>query len=768
MRHVELTIRGTVQGVGFRPFVYRLARELMLRGWVRNSGRGVIVRLFGAEDSVERFVRAVPQEKPEAARIDEIALSELPHEHYDEFTILHSSESAETFTQVSPDLAMCRDCARELHEISDRRFAYPFTNCTQCGPRFSIIKDVPYDRPMTTMSEFAMCAECAAEYDSPVDRRFHAQPVACSKCGPTLEWLTNSGGEWSAQCHRIEAIHAAARELKQGKIVLIQGIGGFHLACDARNEAAVCELRRRKGRDRKPFAVMFADRRQLRSWCSVGLRELEAIGSPAAPIVLLKKSPACEAAHSVAPETPTLGAMLSYSPLHSLLLEECGFPLVMTSANRSEEPIQYRREDALDAMKEIADFALVHDREIEMFADDSIVRVIGKQSRIIRRSRGFVPTAISLREQFAKSILSFGADLKNTFCIAKEQSAILSQHLGDMEGERAIAQQQRALAHFLKLYHVKVEAVACDLHPDYSSTRLAEEFAESHAIPLVHVQHHHAHLAACLAETQRDEAVLGLCLDGTGYGTDGTIWGGELLYGDFRSFRRLGHLQSVPLLGNDRVAREPWRMALAWLDKSLDLRSNAPRIPLLAMIRKEFGEGAISALLTARLKANYPLTSAAGRLFDAVAALLFFGTRRQFEGEAAMHLEHQTSPYMQPAYDMSLEKEDDAWVLSPVPMIRELVRELEDGVSKPVIARRFLEGFAEGLVNLCSRAAGEMGSQTVALSGGCFQNAILHERVTALLTERGFEVLAHQIVPSNDGGIALGQACIANAQLRGR
>jgi hydrogenase maturation protein HypF len=768
MRHVELTIRGTVQGVGFRPFIYRLARELMLRGWVRNSGRGVVVRLCGIEESVECFLRTVPKEKPAAARIEEISVSELPHEQYSEFSILRSAECEQRFTQVSPDLALCRDCARELHEMSDRRFAYPFINCTQCGPRFTIIQDVPYDRPFTTMSKFEMCSECKAEYESPVDRRFHAQPVACSACGPTLEWYGNDGGEWTKICVVGDVIHAAARELFNGKIALIQGIGGFHLACDARNEAAVRVLRQRKGRDRKPFAVMFADRRQLRNWCAVGMRELEAIGSAAAPIVLLKKTATCEAAQSVSPEMPTLGAMLAYSPLHALLLEECGFPLVMTSANRSDEPIQYRREEAFDAMRGIADFALVHNRAIEMFADDSIVRVIGKQPRVFRRSRGFVPTAISLHEQFSRSILAFGADLKNTFCIAKERSAILSQHMGDLEGDCAIEQEQRALAHFLKLYHVNVEAVACDLHPDYSSTRLAEEFAQERSIPLIRVQHHHAHLAACLAEAHRDEATLGVCLDGTGYGTDGTIWGGELLYGEFGSFRRIGHLKAVPLLGNDRVAREPWRMALAWLDASFDLRANEPRLPLLAAVRRDFGEQAIATLLNARLGDSFPVTSAAGRLFDAVAALLFFGTRKQYEGEAAMQLEHLTSPYIQPAYDMTLEQEGGAWVLSPVPMMRELVYDLESGVSKGVIARRFMEGFAEGLVDLSLLAADETGCHAVALSGGCFQNAMLHERLTALLTERGLDVLAHQTIPANDGGIALGQACIANAQLRGR
>lgn len=762
--HRELRVSGVVQGVGFRPFVYRLAHEIGLQGAVWNDGRGVVIRVQGSMFKVDAFATELMLRSPLGARIDDIEASDLAQITYDNFAILNSKAIADGFTQISSDLAMCPDCRHEFHDPHDRRFGYPFINCTHCGPRFSITRGLPYDRPLTTMQPFEMCEECAREYHDPADRRFHAQPNACSVCGPTLEYLVFGDGRWSARSRNDEAVLNAADFLSDGGILLVQGIGGFHLACDATNEHAVRRLRRRKQRETKPLAVMFPDDETLYEWCHVTEHELACLSSPRAPIVLVDRRVECAVAPSVAPDHPNLGVMLPYSPLHAALLAHFDRPVVMTSANISEEPICYERDEALREMKKIADAALVHNRAIHMFSDDSVVKVVAGLPRVWRRSRGYVPESVSLGENFATPTLGFGGELKNTFALGKERSAILSQHLGDMQSEGSILAANRALNHFLSIYDAQIGLVACDLHPDYATTRLAEQWSKQRGLPLIRVQHHHAHLAACLAEHHCQSDALCLALDGTGYGTDGTVWGGELLFGGFRSCQRLGHLEPVPLLGNDQAAKQPWRMALAWLDAAFGDETFTLDVPLMKAIIAEYGHTAAPALLSPVLRNRFASTTSLGRLFDGVAALCGFGIGTQYEGQAAMQLEGIMSTSPLPPYSFEITEQNGALVLSPTPMIREIVEDLQAKIVPSVISRRFHETVARGFTELAVSGVGATGSSTVALGGGCFQNAFLLARISELLTERGITVLSPADIPANDGGIALGQICIANAQ----
>ena len=859
IQHLSIHLTGIVQGVGFRPFVYNLARQYRLVGSVQNNSQGVLIHAQGKEDQLRSFVQSIRRLAPVAARIDAVDISSLPEVKYSDFRILSSERQDDAFTHIPPDLAVCAECRRELSDPGNRRFAYPFINCINCGPRFTIIRDLPYDRPLTTMDVFLMCPDCRDEYENPADRRFHTQPVACHNCGPALTFLEAESGGWKPLCENSSAIARTVDALRERKIVLIQGIGGFHLACDARDEAVARELRRRKYRDDKPFALMFPSLDSLREWCHVSPIEQDILTSPRAPIVVLRKRTDCPVAPAVAPENPFLGAMLPYSPLHLLILQDFAHPLVMTSANPSEEPISYRSDEALKRLHGVADAALVHNREIHTFADDSVVRVIAELPRILRRSRGYVPEAVHVPSRFAHEILAFGSQLKNTFCLGKGDFAFLSQHIGDMDNERVLEAYQNALKHFLNLFEARVDLAACDLHPDYATTRLAEEWRSERDVPLVRVQHHHAHLVACLAENGETAPAIGLCLDGTGYGTDGTIWGGEVLVGDANGFERAGHLQQVPMLGGERAVKEPWRMALAWLKEAFSDRIFDLQIKFLNTLRSEVGEKAMETLLNSSLIANvFPITSSLGRLFDAVAAILFFGTRRQYEGQAAMQLEwimsskpetpypfdilpttlppisqavrgyekvsksscpqkrvsvnnnilldshlhgnyhaacggatqHENSaqnPPLNPpllrsggspgryfqgneekshsrkTHSAGGELKGRAIVLSPIPMFHALTTDIESGVSPEIISRRFHEGIVESFARICEIIRETSGLSTVAFSGGCFQNTFLHTHLEERLTAQGFRILTHRQVPANDGGVALGQAVIANS-----
>jgi hydrogenase maturation protein HypF len=763
--HLLIRVSGIVQGVGFRPFVYRLARSLDLSGSVRNHSGGVEIHVEGDADTLRKFLQQLVEQAPPAALITGVESTEEALTGLSDFRIVESETRSGLFTQVSADLALCDDCRRELLDSNNRRYRYPFINCTNCGPRFTIIRGVPYDRPDTTMMGFKMCPTCADEYRDPQNRRYHAQPVACPECGPQLSFWENAGDSWQHAHDRDHALLAAVHALQNGRIVLIQGIGGFHLAGDARSAEVVRKLRRRKRREEKPFAVMFPSVSAVKRECVLNEVEQAALTSVSAPIVLLKRKSSSCVAEAVAPRNPLLGALLPYSPLHVLLMDAFKGPLVMTSANFSEEPILYELEAALRDMRHVADAALVHDRPIHMFADDSIVRCVSEVPRVLRRARGYVPKAIEVAPPFRVPVLAFGADMKNTFCLGSDRAAILSPHLGDLESEAAVHAEQAALDHYLRLFGDHVRVVACDLHPDYSTTRLAEEWSARNGVPLIRAQHHHAHLAACLAENHYPGPAVGLCLDGTGYGTDGTIWGGEVLIGDFNSFTRVGHLRPVPMPGGEAAAREPWRMAVSWLRETCGDSLWSLNIPLIHELLHQKSDPERQLLFNPELMARvYLRTSSAGRLFDALSALLGFGLRKQFEGQAAMELECLVSETPRLPYAYEIERSEQALLFDPRPMFAEVVQDLQRGIPADEIAGRAHETIARAFSEIAIEVAKEAELQTICLSGGCLQNAHLLARCEESLSRAGLRVLTHREVPANDGGISLGQACIAIAQ----
>ena len=762
-KHFRIQVNGIVQGVGFRPFIYSLATRCNLEGTVLNSQDGVIIHIAGEHGVIDKFVDAISSDAPPAAEVKSIAQSELPDRSYAGFSILRSDADSEGFTQIPADLALCEACRRELHDSDDRRFEYPLINCTNCGPRFTIIQDLPYDRPMTTMSEFAMCNECRSEYENPLDRRFHAQPVACHTCGPAFRFLKSNDSEWKEV--EGDAIEGVAGELKRGNIALIQGIGGFHLACDALNDDAVKRLRERKQRERKPLAVMFPSLEMLSEYCEVSDTERKILHSPKAPIVLVKKLGKRSIAESVAPGNPYLGVMLAYSPLHELLLRELNRPLVMTSANLSDDPIAYLQNDALERMRGIADTAILHERKIHIFADDSIVKVFNNTARVWRRARGYVPEPLYVSRRFKKQVLAFGPQMKNTFCFGRDNVALLSQHLGDLDSEAAISAQQAALDHFLKLYEMRVDQVVSDLHPDYTSTRLAQEWASEHDLPLIEVQHHHAHFAACLAENHWTEQAIGLILDGTGYGTDSTVWGGEVLVGDASEVQRYANLMNVPMPGGEKAAKEPWRMAVSWLFRTFGDSWISLDIPFVSRLLQAKGEQDLKILLDPHLMTSiYPRTSSMGRLFDAVSAIVNFGVKDQFEGQAAMELEWLAQPGEFSSYPIEIEHQSNERLLNPTLLFKSIVKDIVQNEKPSIISARFHNALSDVLLRCCLMNREETGISTVALSGGCFQNSVLLTGLTQQLEECDFKVLTHSRIPCNDGGVSFGQVIIANEQ----
>jgi len=761
--HHELRVTGIVQGVGFRPFVYRLARNFGLTGAVWNDGRGVVIHAQGAPPQLAAFAKSLHAECPTAAVIEEITTIERAGERFTSFVIADSDAGGTLGTRISPDIAVCPDCRSELLDATDRRHRHVFINCTNCGPRFTIIRDLPYDRASTTMSRFDLCPHCVAEYADPLDRRFHAQPVACPECGPRLRFSL-------ARCPELvykddqDAISQSVGVLRQGGVLLIQGIGGFHLACDAACESAVNELRRRKRRDARPFAVMFPNLGSLESWCAideVGRREL---ASPRAPIVICDRHPNCSAASSISPGTNTIGAFLPYAPLHLLLLNDFGEPIVLTSANCTGEPIIHRTDDAHRQLPMLADAMLWHNREIAMFCDDSVVRVIANAPQLLRRSRGYVPVPIKVSFAIPSPVIAFGADIKNALGIGRKHDVILSQHIGDMDNSAVVQSAEHALSHLLRLTGTTPEIIVHDLHPDYGSTRLALEWSHNLGVRTLSAQHHHAHLASCLAENGITRPALGIILDGTGLGTDNTIWGGELLYGGYQSFQRLGHITPVPLLGNDLAARDPWRMALAWMQQS-GMNDDKLRSSLYVEVRARFGEECIGVLLNASDSGAYTTTSSMGRLLDAIAALTGFGARTQYEGQAAMWLESVISSAPEKGYTCAVSESDNTLHLNPTGLFQQLLHDINAGVTPAVISHRAHEGLAQAWSTMATHAAESMSCTTIALSGGCFQNKFLSERISELLTQRGLTVFTHRAVPANDGGIALGQIAIAAHQV---
>jgi hydrogenase maturation protein HypF len=757
LTRTRVRVEGIVQGVGFRPFVHALAGRLGLAGLVGNDAGGVFVEVEGSGEAVERFLAALSREAPPLAVIERVTATPLAPTGSRGFAIAASQAGGERQALVSPDTATCTDCLRELADPGDRRHRYPFINCTNCGPRFTIVRDVPYDRPATTMAGFAMCADCAGEYHDPADRRFHAQPVCCPACGPALALRDRNGRAAGG-----DPLAGAAARLREGAVVAVKGLGGYHLAADAAAEPAVAALRARKHREDKPFAVMVPGLEAARRLCLVDPAEAALLESPRRPIVLLRRRPEGSAvAPSVAPGNRSLGLMLPYTALHHLLLAEVGRPIVLTSGNVSDEPIAYRDDDAAERLAGIADWFLVHDRPIHVRADDSVVRAFRGRELPVRRSRGYAPQPLTLPWPFPAHVLACGAELKHTFCLAKGGHAFVSQHVGDLENYETYRSFTEGVGHFRRLFAVEPELVAHDLHPEYLSTKYALELE---GVGLEGVQHHHAHVAACLADNGEPGPVIGVAYDGLGYGLDGTIWGGELLVAELEGFRRAGHLEVVPLPGGAAAIREPWRMAAAWLDAALGGRV-PDRLAVVGRHRDRWER----VVALARSGTASPPTSSAGRLFDAVAAILGVRDAVNYEGQAAVELEQLADPAEPGAYPAGVGPAADGLLrLGGGDLVGAVVEELEAGVARPLVAARFHNGLAAATVAACQALRSGTGLETVALSGGVFQNLLLLERTVSGLEQTGFRVLVHSRVPPNDGGISLGQAAVAAARARAR
>ena len=738
---LRLRIRGAVQGVGFRPFIYWLAEELGLSGWVRNSPSGVTVEVEGARRDVEEFRQRVVSDKPPHSVIQTVEASHLDPAGYGAFEIRESDLTGAPSAIVLPDLATCADCRREIFDRRNRRHRYPFTNCTHCGPRFSIVEALPYDRQNTSMRGFTMCAACRREYENPCDRRFHAQPNACPKCGPQLALWDARGKPLSS---RHSALLDAARAIRDGAIVAVKGLGGFHLIVDARDDAAVGRLRERKHREEKPLAVMFPSIPAIREECEVSALEEHLLSSAEAPIVLLRRvRRAAGIAASVAPQNPFIGALLPCTPLHHLLLAELGFPVVATSGNVADEPISIDERDAVERLAGIADLFLIHDRPIVRHLDDSIVRVVAGREMMLRRARGYAPLPITLRHPVPPT-LATGAQLKNTIALAVGYDAFISQHIGDLGSAAAAAVFRRTIEDFERLYRVRPAHVIVDEHPDYYATQLAVE------APRSTLQHHCAHVLSCMAENELDPPVLGVAWDGTGYGTDGTMWGGEFLKITAEGFERAAHLRQFRLPGGDSAAREPRRSALGVLYEIFgdDLFARRSSLKPMRAFSKA-GRGTLRQMLARGV--NCPLTSSAGRLFDAVASILGLRQRASFEGQAAMELEFALEECAtDDACEMPLGADG---VIDWAPAVRAILADVKRSRSAAEISAKFHNALVEAIVAVARRT----GEACVALSGGCFQNKYLTERAIRRLREEGFRPFWHQRVPPNDGGIALGQ-----------
>jgi hydrogenase maturation protein HypF len=751
----KVTIQGIVQGVGFRPFVYQQALARRLTGYVANTSHGVDLEVEGEGPVLDDFIRTLRQDPPPLARITSLEFQPLPPRGDSAFIILKSKAQETRSALISPDVVVCPDCLRELRDPRDRRYRYPFINCTNCGPRYTIIKDIPYDRAKTTMAAFTLCPECSAEYHDPLNRRFHAQPNACWTCGPRLSLLDGAGRPIECQ----DPITETARLLREGSIVAIKGLGGFHLAVEAVQEEAVRRLRQRKHREEKPLALMSADLDQIRKYAWIEAEEVEALCSRERPIVLLKKNGSSSIAPAVAPGNQYYGVMLPYTPVHYLLLDH-GFPaLVMTSGNLSEEPICIDNEEAFLRLKGIADYFLVHNRDIHLRSDDSIVQQVSGSLRQLRRSRGFVPVPVFLAEPQV-SVLACGAELKNTVCLTKDNRAFISQHVGDLENLETLDFFKQTIEHLKQILQIEPEVIAYDLHPDYLSTRYA---LEQEGVELIGVQHHFAHLVGCLAEHGLNEKVIGLMLDGSGYGLDGRIWGGEVLVGDCGSFERCGHFAYLPLPGGARAIKEPWRMAVSYLYQAYgDKFWNLP-LPLLERIDRSTTEILVRMI---QQGINSPLTSSCGRLFDGVAALIGLRDTVAFEGQAAMELEMVQGRGNEGPYDFEVLRAEETIQVLPQPFIWGVVEDIRQGVSREQISRRFHRTLVEVLTRVCRILRDEQGLEKVALGGGVFQNRTLLTELEARLSMEGFRVYSKALVPSNDGGISLGQAVAAHYMRR--
>ena len=769
MVRLRVVIRGAVQGVGFRPFIYRLAEELRLSGWVSNSPQGVLIEAEGDKSTLIAFLLRIEKEKPSRSAIQSLEYTFLDREGFDRFEIRESDLSGEVDALILPDLSTCPECAAEIADPCNRRYRYPFTNCTNCGPRYSIIESLPYDRPNTSMKDFSMCPECRAEYDKPNDRRFHAQPIACHACGPHLELWDAAGNVLST---REAALLASVEAIRSGKIVAVKGLGGFHLMADARNERTVRSLRTRKHREEKPFAVMFPSLADVKGECTVSELEERLLMSPENPIVILARHPSSEAGRSVvtpsvAPGNPYFGAILPYTPLHHLLLGELGFPVVATSGNISDEPICIDERQVLEKLNGIADVFLVHDRPIVQRVDDSIVRVALGREFVVRRARGYAPLPVMTKESADGSILAVGANLKNSVALAKNSNVFVSQYIGDLDTTDAQDNFRTVIKDLTRLYNAEPTAAVCDLHPDYFST----QYAMTSGLHVVQVQHHYAHVASCMAENQLEGTVLGVSWDGTGFGLDGTIWGGEFLLTNERSFERVAHFRRFMLPGGESAIREPRRAAVGLLYEIFgdSLFDRNDLLPLKSFTSTEL-------ILLRRMLSehvNAHATSSVGRLFDAVSSILGIRNIAKYEGQAAMELEwmigaskrDEKYPYTitecrptngetaSPENIPAQQGQGPKWEIDWAPTIRELIDDMKRSVKVSMMAARFHNTLSSVVVKIAKK----VGVKRIVLSGGCFQNMYLLERTVHLLEEQGFRPYWNQRIPCNDGGIAVGQ-----------
>lgn len=752
-----MEIEGIVQGVGFRPFIYRLAAKFGIFGTVRNTPAGVLLEAEGGASRLAPFLHAISDEAPPLALISSVKSVPIAVTGSDKFEILSSSGGANSI-QISPDCDVCEDCLRELFDPDDRRYHYPFINCTNCGPRYSIITGVPYDRKYTTMASFIMCPDCHREYDDPLDRRFHAQPNACPLCGPSVALVDSTGriAQPVGDDKRNQvSISAAIYLLREGKILAVKGIGGYHLVVDACNDEAVRRLRQRKQRDEKPFAVMASDLDQIDKLVVCAGMERRLLRGPERPIVLLPKLVDSPIAPFVAPSNGYLGVMLPSTPLQHLLLNGVFTALVMTSGNLSDEPIAYRDDEARERLADIADMFLVHDRDIHVRSDDSVIRVFQGNPLFLRRARGYVPRAIRLPQTLPK-VLAVGGELKTAFCLTRSDRAFLSQHIGDLKNSATLHSLEEAVAHLENILDIRPDLVAHDLHPDYLSSRYA---VSRSGLPLVGVQHHHAHMASCMAENGLVDEAIGIIFDGTGYGLDGTVWGGEFLVGGYGGFRRAGHLHTVALPGGDAAVREPRRMALSYLYELGERDFAGLTYPCLNDLSRQERQ-----LLLRMLERgiNAPRTSSCGRLFDAVSALLDVRGRISYEGQAAIELEALAEQAGgDEYYRFEIHPSADTLILDMLPAVRQLLEELSGGEERSVLAKRFHNSVAVASVAMCERIRATSGLDRVVLSGGVYQNKLLAEATFDRLLDAGFKVFTHRLVSPNDGGIALGQAMVA-------
>ncbi len=751
----QIQVEGIVQGVGFRPFVYALATENGLGGFVLNNSNGVVIQVEGDCKALERFVKELREQAPRQTRIEKIACDMVPARGERSFTIAPSRQEEERRAFISPDRATCDQCLEELFDPANRRYHYPFINCTSCGPRFSIIRNLPYDREHTTMAAFTMCAECEREYHDSASRRFHAQANGCFACGPELRLLSADGSELKEN----DPISGAVRLLQSGAIIAVKGLGGYHLACNALDDRAVSALRRRKKRDAKPFALMAGDLKTIEQFCSVGEREKLLLRSDGRPIVLLQRREENRLAAGVAPAQKYFGWMLPYTPLHHLLLQQTKFALVMTSGNLSEEPIAYKDSDAVGRLRPLADYFLLNNREIHTRCDDSVVRNVAHRQITIRRSRGYAPTPLRLRQRFAQHTLGCGAHLKNTFCLVKDHHAFLSQHIGDLENYETLQSFNDAIEQLKSFFDVEPALIAHDLHPGFLSSQYA---AGLNGAAKVAVQHHHAHIASCMAEHRLGGAVIGVAFDGLGYGDDGTLWGGEFLIADLAGYRRRAHLRYISLAGGESAIRQPWRSALSYMQDALETTLFALNLPGWQALN--FKNVSLAEAMLER-RVNTFRTSSCGRLFDAVASILGLCHESSFEAQAAMALEAAAARGVEDHYAFDIDSKEPLEI-DMRPAIAALVREALAGNETARIAAKFHNTLVSVIVEICLRLRATEGLIRVCLSGGTFQNLYLLDRAIPELRRRGFEVFVNSRVPLNDGGISLGQAVIADAVMR--